>query len=72
MRMGYVYVCMHRYTYATGQTIYGVRRIPIPNIQAMIACKNCARLVGRRSFGRKVGRSVEWLTYGALPAVYYY
>ena len=30
---------------AAGQTKMGVRRIPIPEIQAMIACKNCVWLV---------------------------
>ena len=39
-----VYTC--RYTNAAGQTKIGVRRIPIPEIQAMIACKNCVWLVG--------------------------
>ena len=34
-----------------GQTKMGVRRIPIPEIQAMIACENCVWLVGLRSVG---------------------
>ena len=34
-----LYAC--RYSYAAGQIKMGVRRIPIPEIQAMVVCKNC-------------------------------
>ena len=36
----------------------GVRRIPIPEIQAMIACKNCVWLVGWFAVGQIYGLSV--------------
>ena len=44
----------------------GVCRIPIPEIQAMIACKNCACMVGWFAVGRNVGgwiysKPVGWL-----------
>ena len=39
------------YSRAAGQTKMGVCRIPIPEIQAMIACEKSVWLVGLRSVG---------------------